>query len=294
MIAANYPGRVALIEMHVSHNGSPLYLPEANYRMGYYPSPYYTPWLYRDGVSAGSGYTGWRSGIVTQMNRPSTMRQSLYGTYNSVTRQGTINAKYYNDSTVAITARIYFCVTEDSIYYLHPGGNGDAWHNHVARDYLPTQAGTTVTIQPGDSAVQTRNFTLGASWNADRCDIVSWIQQDVTRRAFQSGSKAVNTLTLVQEEIAPVVERPLVVALPNPCTDRASICFASRAGAAYRVAIYDASGRPIRELAGTCRGADVTVIWDRRDGGGNLAGSGVYFYRVQSAGIDAVGKVVVK
>jgi len=280
--------------MHVVNNGSPLYCAEANARMGYYQSPYYTPWLYRDGTSVGSSYSSWRSGIVTRMNQASPMTQSLWGSYNPATRTGIIYAKFRNDSTASVTARIYFVITEDSCYYIHPGGNGDAWHNHVARDYLPNQTGTLVTIASGDSATQNRAFTLNAGWNASRCKILTWIQADGTRNAFQGGIQIVTNLpSSVEEGTSP--ERLASVALaPNPCRDVTRFQFQTPTGSEYQIRIFDVTGRLVCSISGTSRSDIETVAWNCRDDNGKAVVSGVYLYRFESPGVKTTGKIVVR
>lgn len=279
--------------MHVSNNGSPLYCAEANQRMGYYQSPYYTPWLYRDGVSVGSGYTAWRSGIVSRMNQPSNMTASKWGVYNPATRTGTISARYRNDSTVALTGRAYFVVTEDSCYYV--GSNGDPWHSGVARDYLPNQLGTLGTIASHDSMTFTQNFTLGASWNASRCRIAMWFQlSDGSRINIQSGIQKVTDLPSGVEETP--VTKPLssVTLAPNPCRDKAQFRFQVPLGSEYRIRIFDITGRQVRLLNGVSRSDIESVSWNLRDDQGQKVGSGIYLYRFENQDLNTTGKIVVR
>jgi hypothetical protein len=279
--------------MHVSNNGSPLYCAEANARMGYYQSPYYTPWLYRDGVSVGSGYSAWRSGIVTRMNQPSNMTQTQWGSYNTATRTGTINARYRNDSTISLTGRAYFVVTEDSCYYV--GSNGDAWHNHVARDYLPNQLGTLGTIAAGDSAAFTQSFTINASWNANRCKIISWFQlSDGSRINIQAGIQKVTDLPSSVEETPAPEPRSTVTLSPNPCRDKAQFRFQVPKGSEYRIRIFDITGRQVRLLSGASRSDIETVNWNCRDDQDKAVGSGAYLYRFESQSLNTSGKIVVK
>ena len=50
-----------------------------------------------------------------------------------------------------------------------------------------------------------------------------------------------------------------------------------------RLAVYDATGRRVRELAKEWRRLEVTSIgWDRRDEGGHDVGSGVFFARLEA------------
>ncbi len=277
--------------MHVSNNGSPLYLAEANMRMQYYPSPWYTPWLYCDGGSNGSSYSGWRNTITTKMNRPAPMTQTMWGTYNSVTRTGTIYAKYRNDTTTTITARIYFVITEDSCYYV--GSNGDPWHNHVARDYLPTQVGVLDTIAVGDSTTQSRSFTLSSTWNVNRCKIISWIQWDAMRWVYNGGVIKVSDLTGVEEHDLQQPAAGITLA-PNPCLSGTTFRFQIPLGNRYTIKIFDVSGRIIRTMSSVSHSSVETCAWNLRADHGDRVNAGVYLYTFESEGLYTSGKIVVK
>ncbi|HEX7320840.1 MAG TPA: FlgD immunoglobulin-like domain containing protein [bacterium] len=109
------------------------------------------------------------------MNQPSDLVPTMWGTYSPSTRTGTVYAKFKNTGSSSISGNFYFVVVEDSLYYAGP--NGDVWHNHVARDYLPTEVGQAVTIAAGDSVIQSQSFSIGASWNENKIDIYAWVQQ---------------------------------------------------------------------------------------------------------------------
>ena len=279
--------------MHVVNNGSPLYCAESNTRMGYYQSPYYTPWLYRDGVSAGSGYTGWRSGIVTRMNQPSTMTLTVWGFYNPGTRAGTIYARYRNDSTVALAGRAYFVITEDSCYYA--ASNGDLWHNHVARDYLPGPTGTAGTINAGDSMAFTQAFTINSAWNASRCKIVMWFQlSNGSRTNIQAGIQKVTDLPVGIEEITSPNNATSVTLAPNPCLNGTTFRFQIPLHSQYTIKIFDISGRCVRTMSSVSHSSVETCAWNLRADQGDKVNAGVYLYKFESEGLSTNGKIVVR
>ena len=80
---------------------------------------------------------------------------------------------------------------------------------------------------------------------------------------------------------------------PNPFTPPTWIQYTLRDPASIRVAIYDASGRVVREIhrrhdvAGTYQ-----VQWDGRDDRGAELPSGVYFYDLRSGGTTAARKML--
>jgi len=186
-----YSEQTALVEMH-SVSGDFGYTAEAGSRVNsFYGSNSY-PSLWIDGVVQWPMST-WRSTIISRMATPSPITQTISGHYNPGTNTGTVYASFRNDSTAAITARVYFVITEDSLYNLDP--NGHAWHNRMARDYLPNQLGEVVTINPGNTVIKSRSFTISSQWNENRCYIVAWIQADApSRNVYQAGEIAVMDL----------------------------------------------------------------------------------------------------
>jgi hypothetical protein len=72
---------------------------------------------------------------------------------------------------------------------------------------------------------------------------------------------------------------------PNPARDPLALHFALAHEGRVRLAIYDVTGRPVRELATGVRPAgEQTVTWDLRDATGHRVDAGVYFARVELDG----------
>lgn len=291
--------------MHID-NQFPLYNAEARQRMYFYPPPYWyngswvyvTPWLWIDGTKKGrTTYTSWQDSIVARMNRPSPFFCTMWGIYNQGTGNGIVYAKFKSDTTATVTGRVRFVLTEDSLYYLGP--NGDGWHNHVARDYLPDTGGTAVTIAPGDSVIVSRNFTVQAGWNANRCEIVAWIQDivlrpDTTIEIWQGGMIKVTDLTAVEEDIS---QKPVILAIspiPNPCVDQTRFIFTLNKGESYTISFFDVSGRKIREIKGYASGDKQIIEWDLKNQTGRRVNSGVYLYHFESNTTNTSGKIVVR
>jgi len=221
------------------------------------------------------------------------MTLTLSGYYNPTSRAGRLYAKYRNDSTATVIARIYFVVTEDSCYYV--GSNGDPWHNHVARDYLPTQTGILDTIAAGDSATQYRDFTINASWNASRCKIITWLQADGTRNAFQGGIQKATDLPVGIEEItSPEQSTSMVTVAPNPCLSGTSFRFQVPISVEYKIRIFDISGRCVRTMTGVSRSSVETYAWNLRTDQGGKVNAGVYFYTFDSPTLRTNGKIIVR
>jgi len=188
--------------MHIV-GGYPLYCAEASNRASSFYGVTYTPDVYIDGDQTASGYA---AAITNRMNQDASVTMTLWGMYMPNRGDGTIYAKFRNDSTQSITARVYFVIVEDSCYYVGP--NGDVWHNNVARDYLPTEIGETVTIASGDSATISRAFNVPVGWDQDRCLIYAWIQEDTgDKEVFQSGIVALPDL--IGAPSVPIITQPM-------------------------------------------------------------------------------------
>ncbi len=274
--------------------------------MYYYPPPYYyggnwvyaTPWLWYDGDKHGSyQYTTWESKIVTRMNEPAPVTITMWGYYEPYADTGRIYAQFRNDSTDAISGRVIFVITEDSIYYAAP--NGDVWHNYVARDYLPNQGGEIVEIPAGDSVTVDQPFSFDQDWERYKCEIVTWIQDDnmqadSTKEILQGGILKATALTNIEEEKSEEIISEKVTVIPNPCVTSTAFMFSLSAGEDYQINIYDVLGRHLRTLQGISAGGMESAQWDRKNTKGSLVGAGVYFYRFESKTINTSGKIVVR
>jgi hypothetical protein len=303
-IAINYPTRVAAIEMHI-RSGYPLYLPEAVSRMNYYPPPYYsggwvyvTPWMWYDGNKHGSyDYNNWQSRITTEMNVPSPVTTTISGSYNPATRKLAVYATFRNDTTVALSNAHAMCViTEDSLYYAGP--NGDVWHNHVARKYLPNYNGKYIAIPVGDSTTVLDTFTLNAAWNASKCQVVVWLQNDnmkpdTTKPVYQGALKNVTNFQ-VEEIVTGPVASPEIVTIPNPCVNGTTFLVSRLAGSIYRISIFDVSGRLVTTLKGMAAKNAESIKWDCRDVSGAKVNPGVYLFRLESGDYSKEGKIIIQ
>ncbi len=85
---------------------------------------------------------------------------------------------------------------------------------------------------------------------------------------------------------------PDLVVSPNPAAREVSLRFALPAASWAKVAIFDVAGRRVRVLADGPRGAGPhDVTWNGAGPDGVPAAPGVYFARVESAGVSVLRKV---
>ncbi len=157
------------------------YCPEGRSRLYSYPPPnsggYATPWLWYDGDPHGSYvYTQWEAKIVARMAQPAPVTITIWGHYVAEDDTGRIYAQVRNDSTDFLQGNVPFIITEDSLYYV--ALNGDVWHNHVSRDYIPNHIGVYVSIPAGDSVIVNQPLYLDTAWDWSMCQIKTFFQCD--------------------------------------------------------------------------------------------------------------------
>jgi flagellar hook assembly protein FlgD len=70
---------------------------------------------------------------------------------------------------------------------------------------------------------------------------------------------------------------------PNPFPRSVALAYRLNRKVQVDCAIFDASGRLIRNLyAGSQSAGEQTLAWDRRDGQGRIVNAGVYFVRLSA------------
>jgi hypothetical protein len=296
-ILIDYAGYAVGVEWHIS-GSYPLYCAEGSQKMRTYPPPYNggyaTPWCWVDGRNASYQSGGWAGYVSERMLQPTQVRLSITGTYDPGTRAGTVQAVFYNNDTAAAVGKCHMVITEDSINYSAP--NGDQWHSHVCRDYLPDQLGTEISIPPGGYDTVVQSFTLQSHWVERFCDVVVYAQDptvhpDVGYGGFQAGRSRVAQLTGLAEPRVPESFYQNVSArvTPNPMRTAAQFRFVAPAGQTYRLGVYALDGSLVREFAGTALAGETGVNWLRD----NSVARGVYAWRLACGSAVASGKLVV-
>ncbi len=290
-ISQDYQGRVAPIQWHMVY-GLPLYSAEGWSKWWTYPPPYaggyVTPWLWVDGKSRGSDYGAWTGYVSDQLLVPSDVGLTHVGTtYYPATRDGQVRVECHNGGVTAIDAALQVVITEDSCYYL--GTNGDPWHNHVCRNYLPDHHGTSVTLAAGASDTVTLSYLLDTAWVEERVKLVVYLQNmipqsDSSMPCYQG--LIGNVLDYVGvEENKLTGRRGLSVSVgPNPCRTGCAFVLSGAAARDARIAIYSPDGRLVKSV----QTAGNRATWSR-----NGASRGVYLYRVVAGTAVAQGKLVV-
>ncbi len=80
---------------------------------------------------------------------------------------------------------------------------------------------------------------------------------------------------------------------PNPFNPMTTIKYDMKAKGLVTVKIYDVAGRLVRTLVNEVKDAGAySAVWDGRNNGGSSVASGIYFYKMETAGFGATKKLV--
>jgi hypothetical protein len=290
-ICEDYEGWVAPIQWHTDAQ-FPLHSPEGRVKMRTYPPPYNggyaTPWLWVDGKERGYNYNAWAGYVSNQIPVPSDVSLTHVGTtYDPATRNGQVQVECYNGGLAVIDAAVQVVITEDSCYYVGP--NGDPWHNHVCRDYVPTQTGTPVTLAGGGTDTVIVSYSLQPAWVEERVKLVVYLQNmtvqpDSSMPCYQGSVAEVLSFVGVEEQSLLAARDLSVSVSPNPCRTGCEFELSGAAARGARISVYAPDGRLVSDLDA----AGNRAAWNR-------AGipRGVYLYRVNAGTATAQGKLVV-
>jgi len=171
--------------------------------------------------------------------------------------------------------RLYLSPWDSSIVFLDQGAQkmADPYNNIPI---VNTSADEGNQYYPGIAyGYSGDRYLLAYEWEQDTDNMGIDVQA-----AFFTGLP-----TAVRERAAGPAPREFLLArnFPNPFNPETTIEIRTASAGRVRVQICDAMGRDVATLLDETRQPGrITVRWDGSDALGNAAGSGVYFYRVQS------------
>jgi hypothetical protein len=85
----------------------------------------------------------------------------------------------------------------------------------------------------------------------------------------------------------------LISCSPNPFDYQTTISYTTREPARTSLEIYNSKGQKIRTLlVEVAKSESHTIIWNRKNGAGNLVSSGVYFFKLSSGKYSSTRKIV--
>lgn len=165
-------------------SGDPFYQYECYTRYSYY-GVQYIPTIYVDGVLHYTGSTNAYYYYRTLFNQRKVVNQpitfSVSGTYYPDTREGTLDITIQNVSNTPVSGNLrIYTILVDTPYY---------WQGHqhlywAARDMVPNQYGTPLTIEPGGSVTSSQSFTVNSYDNEHEIAFVIFMQRDDTKEVI--------------------------------------------------------------------------------------------------------------
>ena len=232
----------------------------------------------------------------TRYNDPSPILMAMSGSYNTLTRHGSVTVTMTAQETLPTdTYKLRIAITETDIYY---NTNYTDNHRNVLRDMLPNYQGTTVSLPVGVPVQQTFEFTLPTGVNPpNNPPNHGYIEENVRILAFVQPSLYNPNQGEVQQAIWSWVldldatgadPAPARFALeanyPNPFNPVTTLPVkVERAGSAL-LEILTADGRRVKILHdGALDAGTRDFQWDGRDQEGRRLASGVYIARLTGA-----------
>lgn len=106
--------------------------------------------------------------------------------YDSSGRDGTIMARFTSvDQISESDLRLRYAVTESHKYF--PWEELDSLH-FIVRDMLPDHEGVPLSINQGETVVDTQSFYVDSTWEDHHCELVVWVQSDQDTTVLISNS----------------------------------------------------------------------------------------------------------
>ena len=168
-------------------------------------------------------------------------------------------------------------------------------YGNAAGDWVGVLAGfgavgNNISLEPSFCDPGAGDYHLAASSHCAAANNACGDDGGTYLGAFDVGCNSVTSVPELQE-----LPRTFAVLgnFPNPFNPQTVISFELPADGPVTVAIYDMTGRLVRQLVGreSYPAGSHQVSWDGRDDGGQVQSSGLYLYRVTAEGTTLGGKM---
>jgi hypothetical protein len=180
-----------------------------------------------------------------------------------------------------------------SSYYVGPDGGTETW---VATDSI---SDPDIGLYDAAGATLLASATSGGLGATEILDYTTTSAGDYQIKVYRKAATGNNvqryTMKIYEDASAGVVARAdfIFSVSPNPFTDIVTARFEAPAAGAYRIEIFDVTGRLCRRVEGLAPGTgQVEAVWDGRDSRGHDAPAGVYFMRVRASNLQETARVL--
>jgi hypothetical protein len=167
------------------------------------------------------------------------------------------------------------------------------YHVNVLRRAFTGQTGVAfidAPVKEGTLLRKTYSFVLAKNVTAENAHITVFIHENVSnylgpvQQALRFPVIAPHSPISVREAAAPA-DFALTGNHPNPFNPSTTISFTLPASGPVSLAVYDITGRKIRDvISGPMSAGSHSAVWDGRDSAGKTVSSGVYLSRLTQGG----------
>ncbi len=209
------------------HRNDNLAFTDGNTRISWYGITGYpsTKW---DGVISVNGnhgsvtnnYNAYVGAYNQRAPKGSDLRMTVEGNINILTGKGEVWVNMTAVATPTLTNLKLHTVVFENNYGPYDGGNGEDYHDFVAREMLEGAAGTTISITSGQKKEFHYDIDVTSyAQDYDKCGVIAFVQSHTTKEVLQAAYINVPVLP----NVPPVLENPQ--ASPLEATEDEEITF---------------------------------------------------------------------
>jgi len=299
-LTENHSDYFACIRYHVNwpSENDPFYLynpAENGNRTGYY-SVSGVPHMQVDGVVDAGGSSSYWSVIQSRYAIDSPLDIELSGTYNESSRLGTLNVTVTATDDITLEGLfLRIALVESDIYWHAP--NGAYWHHQTMRHMFPYSLGTRIYIsEEGEVIQRSEAISCPDPIVPENSELIVFVQAHGSRDILQAARIPIADLTPVSvDETGNSLPLKFELAqnYPNPFNANTTISYTLTNDGQISLAVYDLAGRKVANLFnGNQSAGNYQIVWDGTDNSGQVASSGIYFYRLIANGQSSTRRMM--
>ncbi len=164
------------------------------------------------GASGNAVFQRYQPKITTRENKASDLRMTVDWVFDETTAKGTVWVNITAVETPTLGSLKLHTVVFENDYGPYNGGNGESYHDFVARDMLESEgsAGTTLSITKGETKRFTYNFDASSyAQDTDEIGVIGFVQSHgASKEVLQAAYVGVPVLP----NVPPVISNGQVVA----------------------------------------------------------------------------------
>lgn len=244
---------IAVVEYHV---GDPYENPDSEIRLAYYQFPWY-PTTYYD--SHHIGYDDWASYSVHKTAYETSISEtsSFSLAAAEINLENNVLSGVINIDKVADFAnenlKLHVVLTESNIPVV--------WFDETEIDYtertmFPDGNGTAIDFTDASNMAVNFEIPMNASWVAENCELVFFIQDDETKQIVQGDAMPLNNLLATNDILS---EKADSYFYPNPVKNELSL-YTKDYSAVKQITISDLSGKIILKAESYERPINLTKL----------------------------------